>query len=482
MTRPPTPDLAAELRQSERLYRAIGESIDYGVWVCAPDGRNMYASPSFLKMVGITQEQCSNFGWGDVLHPDDAERTIAAWKECVRTGGKWDIEHRFRGADGQWHHILARGVPVLDEQGQILCWAGINLDITERKRAEEALRFVGECGWGPSAEDFFRALARYLAQSLGADFVCIDRLHEGSLAAETVAVFCDGKFQDNVSYALKDTPCGDVVGKKICCFPRDVRGLFPKDVVLQEMLAEGYVGTTLWSAQGQPIGLIALIWRRPLADTRLATSVLQLVAVRAAGELERRGAEAALRESEQRLKHAQQIGNVGSWEWDIQTGALWWSEQVYRQMGEQPGRFTPTHDSLLQHIHSDDRAAFETAVQHALAVSAPYDEEYRIVRPDGAVRILHSRGEVQPGPDGRPRSVVGVCLDITERKQAETEIRRRAEQLRVANEELTRFNEAMVGRELRMIELKQEVNGLCAQLGQPPRYATALEEEARPAQ
>ena len=62
----------AELRQSEALYRAIGESIDYGVWVCAPDGRNTYASPSFLKMVGITQQQCSDFGWGDVLHPDDA--------------------------------------------------------------------------------------------------------------------------------------------------------------------------------------------------------------------------------------------------------------------------------------------------------------------------------------------------------------------------------------------------------------------------
>ena len=75
------------LRQRERLYRAIGESINYGVWVCAPDGRNIYASESFLKMVGLTQEECSNFGWGNVLHPDNAERTIAELKECVRTSG-----------------------------------------------------------------------------------------------------------------------------------------------------------------------------------------------------------------------------------------------------------------------------------------------------------------------------------------------------------------------------------------------------------
>ena len=134
----------AALKKSEALYRGIGESIDYGVWVCAPDGRNTYASESFLKKVGITQEQCSNFGWGDVLHPDDAERTIAAWQECVRTGGKWDIEHRFRGIDGQWHHVLARGVPIRDEEGVVISWAGINLDITDRKEAERARQLSEE--------------------------------------------------------------------------------------------------------------------------------------------------------------------------------------------------------------------------------------------------------------------------------------------------------------------------------------------------
>ncbi len=131
---------AVALSRSERLYRAIGESIDYGVWVSAPDGRHTYSSESFLKLVGLTQEQCSDFGWGDALHPDDAERTIAAWKECVRTEGRWDSEQRFRGVDGEWHPVLARGVPVRDEQGRITCWAGINLDISGLKRAEEALR------------------------------------------------------------------------------------------------------------------------------------------------------------------------------------------------------------------------------------------------------------------------------------------------------------------------------------------------------
>jgi hypothetical protein len=117
--------------------------------------------------------------------------------------------------------------------------------------------------------------------------------------------------------------------------------------------AESYVGATLWGSQGQPIGLIAILGRQPLADSRLATSILQLVAVRAAAELERR--------------------------------------------------------------------------------------------------------------------------------EAEAEVRRHAEELTAANEELTRFNEAMVGRELRMAELKQEVNALCAQADQPPRYGSEPDDAARPA-
>lgn len=128
------------IRLSEGLYRAIGESIDYGVWVSAPDGRNTYTSESFLTLVGMVQEECADFGWASALHPDDAVETLAAWKECVRTGEAWYREHRYRGVDGQWHDVLSRGVPVRDPRGEIRCWAGINLDISRLKRAEEDLR------------------------------------------------------------------------------------------------------------------------------------------------------------------------------------------------------------------------------------------------------------------------------------------------------------------------------------------------------
>ena len=70
-------------------------------------------------------------------------------------------------------------------------------------------------------------MARFLAGSLEMDFVCIDRLEGDGLSARTVAVWCDGHFQDNVTYALKDTPCGELLGKEVCCFPASVGRFFP---------------------------------------------------------------------------------------------------------------------------------------------------------------------------------------------------------------------------------------------------------------
>jgi two-component system CheB/CheR fusion protein len=128
------------LRTSEQLYRAIGESNKYGVWICDPQGRNIYASESLLRLVGMTQDECAEFGWTAALHPDDMEETLAAWRKCVEGGGTWDHEHRFRGVDGRWHPVLARGVPVRDERGKISAWAGINMDISRLKQVEHDLR------------------------------------------------------------------------------------------------------------------------------------------------------------------------------------------------------------------------------------------------------------------------------------------------------------------------------------------------------
>jgi PAS domain-containing protein len=189
----------------------------------------------------------------------------------------------------------------------------VALDITARRESDAVLTFLARYSDAKPGEGFFAALARYLAMNLGMDFVCIDRLEGDGLTARTLAVWSDGKFEDNVSYALKDTPCGEVVGKQVCCFPASVCKFFPLDTVLKDLRAESYVGVSLFGHSGTPIGLIAVIGRRPLANRPQAEAILQLVAVRAAGELERQDAEAALAAQVDELRrwHQATLGREG---------------------------------------------------------------------------------------------------------------------------------------------------------------------------
>ncbi|WP_437787288.1 PAS domain S-box protein [Sorangium sp. So ce1097] len=126
-------------RQGERIFRAIGDSIDYGIWVSDREGRNLYASEAFLRMTGMTQAQCTGDGWIAALHPDDRHK-LAIFERCVQTGESFEEELRYVGADGAVHPVVNRGVPVRDERDEIACWVGLCLDISRLKRTEEALR------------------------------------------------------------------------------------------------------------------------------------------------------------------------------------------------------------------------------------------------------------------------------------------------------------------------------------------------------
>jgi len=171
------------LRHSVQIYRAIGDSIDYGVWVCDPEGRNVYASQSFLRLVGLTQEQCAGYGWATALHPDEAERTLAQWRECVHSGREWYVELRFRGDDGRDHPVLARGVPVRNERGEITAWAGIHLDISRQKQVEEELREIDR-----KKDEFLATLAHELRNPLAPIRNSLVVLRAGRGAGDTARI------------------------------------------------------------------------------------------------------------------------------------------------------------------------------------------------------------------------------------------------------------------------------------------------------
>lgn len=121
-----------------------------------------------------------------------------------------------------------------------------------------------------------------------------------------------------------------------------------------------------------------------------------------------------------RLLEAQQVAQVGSWEWDVGSNALWWSEGLYRLYGMPSGEVT-SYEAFLARVHPDDRELVQGIVGQAMTDQRAFTFEHRIVRPDGEVRFIYAAGRVVSGPDHTPVRMMGIGLDITERKQAEDE-------------------------------------------------------------
>lgn len=143
-------------------------------------------------------------------------------------------------------------------------------------------------------------------------------------------------------------------------------------------------------------------------------------------------AEERLRYSEDRLRQSQVYANIGTWDWNIQTGDLYWSERIAPLFGYLEGKLETTYENFLNAVHPDDRQQVIDAVAACVEAGRPYEIEHRCVWPSGEIRWLLERGDVVRDAGGRPLHMLGVVQDITDRKAAELALRENRERLQEA--------------------------------------------------
>ena len=130
----------AALRESESRFRQLAESLPQLVWTCQPDGPCDYLSRQWVEFTGVPEAQQLDFGWLNQIHPDDRDGLTRAWNAAVASGGVFQVEFRIRRHDGAYRWFDTRAVPLRDGSGKVVKWIGSNTDITERMRAEAAIR------------------------------------------------------------------------------------------------------------------------------------------------------------------------------------------------------------------------------------------------------------------------------------------------------------------------------------------------------
>lgn len=295
-----------EHRKDSTLLRELGGLTKIGAWELDIETREVYWTDEVKIIHDVEKNYVPTLQAGiNFYSPDSRVKLQAALDNSEKTGEVFDLELEIVSAKGDIKQV--RTIGRVDKDVNMIY--GTFQDITELKLIQDTQLFLINSNYLGDRETFFKSLARFLSKNLNMEFVCIDKLTGGNLSAQTLAMYYQGKFDDNIEYTLKETPCGQVVGKNICYYPKNVRSLFPYDQALQDMNAESYVGTTLWSSEGNPIGLIAVIGEKPLNDHRLVETILNMVSSRAAGELERSEAEFLLKQRQEELEKQISIKN-----------------------------------------------------------------------------------------------------------------------------------------------------------------------------
>jgi PAS domain S-box-containing protein len=150
---------------------------------------------------------------------------------------------------------------------------------------------------------------------------------------------------------------------------------------------------------------------------------------------------ARLPRSEALLAEAEQLARLGSWQWDLSDDSVIWSAETCRLFGFEPGTFAGTFAAFLARVHPDDRARVVATNEQALRDRLSFERVFRVVHPDGAVRVIQGRGRVISDALGNAVRMVGTCQDVTERAQAEEELRRQAERLEALSRRLVQVQE-----------------------------------------
>ncbi len=438
----------AALEESEQRFRQIAENTHEVFWLISVDSnRTLYVSPAYEAVWGrsctsLYEDSQSLFA---TIHPEDRPR-VAGVMEKDREHG-FELEYRIVRLDGSIRWIWDRGFPIRDQAGLVYSLAGIAEDITERKLAADVVR---------QAEDRIRLIIDTIP------------IMAWSLRPDGIVDFLNQRWLDYTGLTLEqyvNNPTGPMHPEDIPHVMENWRRVMasPRSYE-QELRLRRADGEYRWF----------LVRTVPLLDEEGRT-VKWYGTSTDIEDLKR--AEEKLKRSESQLADAQRIAQIGSWDLDLRTGVINWSDELYRIFGLQRGEINVRSD-VISFVHPEDRALLQETFDRVTRSREPYEIVYRIRRPDGDERIVRSHGSVANDEEGSPLRMFGAIQDVTNLKHAEDNLKATSEQLRALSARLQSAREEegiRIAREIHdelggtLTSLRWELEGVKKTVCEPER-------------
>jgi PAS domain S-box-containing protein len=416
--------------------RAI-ESVSEGIIITAmnqPDEPIVYSNQGFYNITGYIPEEVlgrnCRFLQGTNTDPNTIKAIGMALKE--RSSFEGEILNYKKDGTPFWNYL--RMYPITDQNGKMTHMVGFQADITARKQMEEMLR---------QSEQRFMAMFHSSPVPIGLIAIATGEVIDMNEACAEMLGFSRVETLGQRVQKFNFTATAERFKELFAELQSKGR---IKNSERRFRRRSGEIGTGLLSAE-----LIEV-------DNKLcALLIINDIT-------EQKQTELRLRRAQEMLAQTNRVANIGGWEMDPAANTLYWSE-ITKQIHEVDAEYEPTVEAAIHfYKEGESRQKIKEALQNAIQYGTPYDLELQLITNSGREIWVRTLGEAER-EDGRLVRLYGSFQDITERKQAELQMN---EQL----DELMRWSNITTGREMRVLELKSEVNRLLGDLGKPPRYSS----------
>ncbi|MGD1932142.1 MAG: PAS domain S-box protein [Leptolyngbyaceae cyanobacterium] len=276
------------LQETEQRHASLIAAAPVAIFRADAAGHCIYVNEQCCQITGYAPAALIGKAWQPWIHPEDRDRLIAQWRQFAPTGDPFQVECRYQRSDGDYRWGYAQVVPEHDSEGQVIGYVGTLTDISDHQQTETVLHNIVEGTTVITGQDFFPALASYLASALSVSAVLVTEVVDEEL--RSLAFWANGGLQPAYQSHPARTPCGRSLqaGQFYCA--GSVQQMFPEDSGLVEMEAESYLGIALQDSQGRAIGNLGIFHQQPIHLPDQAKQILRVFGARAAAELERQRA------------------------------------------------------------------------------------------------------------------------------------------------------------------------------------------------
>jgi PAS domain S-box-containing protein len=390
---------AEALRASEERYRELLQSLNDVVWSYTLESRTLYLNDAASVVYGrARQDLIENPAlWLAAVHPEDAAAVRSASGRLLSTG-RAEGEYRIVRPDGEIRWLHDRATVIRNGAGETIRFAGVATDVTSRKLAEQALRDG-------------RALLRTIIDTVPLWLSYLDRDGRYIVANRRHSETFDKSTSDIEGAHFRDVLPAALYERQRLLFDECLQGKvvrFTEELLLagQQIHAQGVLVPRMDEQDGVQGVVVAV------------TDITEL-----------RRSEERLLASEARLNEAQHLAHIGSWELDIPSNHLDWSDETYQIFETDRQHFPGTLDAFLDLVHADDRDLVRNAYTESIGKGTPHEFVHRLRPRDGRTKYVLERCRTIYGADGTPLRSLGSVQDITAVKDAEQQIRALNEQL-----------------------------------------------------